>query len=81
MPFSENFIAQAYGWAQNRKDHATLSNESPNKLVEVQTMFINMHKRVEFDTKWLDTMGVDEYLTLKMSVESFDLPSDLSSAI
>ena len=44
-------------------------------------MFINMHKRVEFDRNWLKAMGVDDFLTLKMSVESFSLPEDLSSAI
>ena len=44
-------------------------------------MFINMHKRVTFDDKWLDTMGVDHFLTLPMSVESFQVPDDLKTTI
>ena len=81
MPFSENFLAQAYGWAQNRKEHATLTNEDPHKLAEVQTMFINMHKSAVYDENFLDAMQIDGFLTLPMSVESFDLPEDLKTAI
>jgi hypothetical protein len=44
-------------------------------------MFINMHKGVVFDDRWLSTMQVDGFLTLPMSVESFDLPEDLKTAI
>ena len=44
-------------------------------------MFINMHKGVVFDERWLNTMQVDGFLTLPMSVESFELPDDLKTAI
>ena len=44
-------------------------------------MFINMHKGINFNDSWLNTMQVDGFLTLPMSVESFDLPEDLKTAI
>ena len=43
-PFSQNFLAQVYAWAQNRTTHETLDNDDPVKTVEVQSMFIKMHK-------------------------------------
>ena len=44
-------------------------------------MFINMHKNVVFDERWLNANQVDGFLTLPMSVESFELPEELKTAI
>ena len=44
-------------------------------------MFINMHKGAMYDQDWLDATRVDDFLILPMSVESYDLPEDLKTAI
>ena len=80
-PFSENFLAQIYAWGQNRTNHETLNNDDPCKMVEIQTMFIKMHKGTEFDDKYLEQCGLDGYLRLPMSVESFTIPEELSAAM
>ena len=44
-------------------------------------MFIRMHKGTVFDDKYLDTLGLDGYLRLPMSIESFTIPEELSAAM
>ena len=65
----------------NRTEHATLTNEDPCKLIDIVTMFIKMHKGVIFDDKYLDTSGLDGFMRMPMSVESFTIPEELSAAL
>ena len=44
-------------------------------------MFIRMHKGIDFDDKYLDTLRLDGYLRLPMSIESFTIPEELSAAM
>ena len=73
-PYTENFLAQTYSHAQSRTEHATLTNEDPCKLAEIQTMFIKMSRGVVYNQKFLEKHGLDGYLKVPMSVESYTIP-------
>lgn len=44
-------------------------------------MFVKMHKGTVFDDKYLDTLGLDGFFRMPMSVESFTIPEELSAAL
>ena len=50
-------------------------------MVEIQTMFVKMHKGTVYNDKFLDTVGLDGFLRIPMSVESFTVPEELSTAL
>lgn len=49
MPMSASFLLQAFSRCQKRTNHATLNNDEPDKLIEIQTMFMLLNKNVIFD--------------------------------
>jgi hypothetical protein len=49
FPFSYEFFGQCFCNGQNRKDHATLSNENVPKLFAIQLMFLLMNKNIAFN--------------------------------
>lgn len=80
-PFSVNLLAQAFNYGQQRSDHETLDNSKPGKTVEVQIQFLKFNMGVVFDQAFLDRNGLDGYLRVPMSVESFEVPLELKLAI
>lgn len=81
MPFSSQFLVQAFSRCQNRKDHHTLNNDEPVKLVEIQTMFMLLSREVRFDQNFLVRNGLDGFLKLPMSKENLKVPEDLSASL
>ena len=77
LPFSSQFLVQAFSRCQNRKDHHTLNNDEPVKLVEIQTMFMLLSREVRFDQSFLSRNELDGYLKLPMSKETLKVPEDL----
>ena len=45
-PFSATFLLQSFARGLKRTAHETLDNSDPIKLVEIQTMFIQLQKNV-----------------------------------
>jgi hypothetical protein len=77
LPFSAQFMLQAFSRCQKRDSHFTLDNSDPVKLVEIQTMFMLLNKDVQFDEDFADSIGFDDYLRLPMSNEQIAIPDDL----
>jgi hypothetical protein len=73
-PFSINMLAQVFSWGQSRKDHETLDNSDPVKMVEVQCMFMKFNEGVVYDDAFLRRNGLDGYLRVPMSIETFEVP-------
>ena len=49
-------------------------------MVEVQNMFLKMNKGVVFNQNFLNQNGLDGFLRVPMSIETFDVPAELSAA-
>ena len=44
-------------------------------------MFLKMHRGVEFDDEYLFRHGLDGYLKIPMSIESFKIPEELAVSL
>jgi len=73
-PFSASFMLQCMLRGQTRSVHPTLDNSDPVKMLEIQTMFINFYKNVDFNQSLLDRYSVDNYLSVGMTSESIEIP-------
>ena len=50
-------------------------------MLEIQTQFLKMQKGMTFDEKFLLKNGLDGFIQLPMSVESFKIPKPLTTLI
>ena len=80
-PFSASFLLTSFARAQKRTAHETLDNSDPCKLVEIQTMFIQLNKNIIYDEKFLIRNGLDGYLRVPMTPENIIVPEELLSAL
>ena len=79
--FSEKYIAQVFAWAQSRTDHETLDNSNPVNTLEVQTMFLRLNQRANFNQQFVNKSGIDGLLEIPLGNESIELPESLSNAV
>ena len=79
--FSEKYIAQVFAWAQSRTDHETLDNTNPVNTLEVQTMFLRLNSRANFNQQFINRNGIDGLLEIPLGNESIELPDSLSNAV
>ena len=50
-------------------------------MAEIQTMFIRMNKGVCYDQNFLDKHGLDGFMKIPMSIESFTIPDQLAEEL
>ena len=81
LPFSAQFLLQAFSRCQHRKEHHTLNNDEPIKLVEIQTMFMLLSREVRFDSDFQARNGLDGFIQLPMSRESIRVPEELEASL
>ena len=80
-PYSASFMAQTFARTQSRSDHATLDNSDPVKLIEIQTMFMQLNRGVRFDDDFAQSNGLDGFLRLPLANESVKMPDDVVDAL
>jgi hypothetical protein len=77
FPISSSFLLQALMRGQNRKEHPTLDNSDPVKMLEIQLMFNKLNCMVNFNESFLSKYCLDGFLRVPLSEESVNVPEDL----
>ena len=77
-PFSLTFFLQCYLRCLGRKGHLTISNEDPERIVKILTLFFKQFKEVKLDNSLLRS-GFDQVMPISLTVEDelFQLPSQI----
>lgn len=74
-------MLQVMSRCQSRSNHQTLDNKDPLALIEIQIMFMFLNKGIQFDKDFLQSTGLDGFITLPMSNEKVVIPDDLIESL
>ena len=70
FPYSQAFMAQVLTNAALRASHPTLDNSDPANAFAVCLLFLGLNRGTRFDSSFLSSNGLDDFMSLPIVAES-----------